>query len=329
MPMFNVFRCKSCLDRWGQPKLAEAPYSAAMAYPRCEICNKTMTYVGTSDVPLAPGLPSPLKLLQLDMKYPDKSANPDKVLINENGQDTTGRNVSVTVTKKYGQQCIVIDLNVDGKAIMVRLASSLLKKNGNTYADYLVSSPFPVQGQNNCWVRMDGRQLNERNRVVDGAKLPAPFFDIAMPLGGIRYGLIHLLAGHHQNTRTWLAKNNNAAHLTPPEPRGASAQAQQEYADAMTKYKADIAEQESYRSFLGILEGLTQSFEWKNLQGIIKAGMDKYVIVGTDQATPVKLVVKKSGLNYTVTTLFRAPEYSMQNPNLKGGESRVWLPPTA
>jgi len=329
MPMFNVFRCKSCLDRWGQPKLAEAPYSVAMAYPRCEICNKTMTYVGASDVPLAPGQPSPLMLLQLDLARPNKSGNPDKVLIEQEGQDTTGRNVKVKVTKQYGQLAIVIELTVDGEAVVVRFHSSLLKKIGSSYADYLVSSPFPVQGQTNCWLRLDGTKLNDWNGVSEGAKLPSPFFEVAMPLGGIKYGLIHLLAGHHQNTRTWLAKNNNCSDLQKPEKRGNSCEAQEQFEKAMTKYNTDHAEEESYRSFMGILEGLSESFKWENLQGIIKADGDKYVIVGKDKAAPVKLVVRKSGSAYTVTTLFRALDYSIKTPNLKSGESRVWIPKRA
>ena len=94
----------------------------------------------------------------------------------------------------------------------------------------------------------------------------------------------------------------------------------------MEKYNTDHAEEESYRSFMGILEGLSKSFKWENLQGIIKADDDKYVIVGKDKEAPVKLVVKKAGTNYTVTTLFRALDYSITTPNLKGGEKRVWIP---
>lgn len=97
----------------------------------------------------------------------------------------------------------------------------------------------------------------------------------------------------------------------------------------MTKYNTDHAEEESYRSFMGILEGLSESFKWENLQGIIKADGDKYVIVGKDKAAPVKLVVRKSGSAYTVTTLFRALDYSIKTPNLKSGESRVWIPKRA
>jgi len=330
MPKFNLFHCKWCLDKWGRPKMIEMPYSVAMAYPKCDICGATMSYAGPSDValqPLAPPLPSLLMELQLDKARPFKSGKEDKVLIEEEGLDTSERYVSVKVTKQYGQMAIVIELTVDeGEPFFVRFHSRLLKKNGSDYKDYLVSSPFPVQGQTNCWLRLDGSKLNDWNGISQGDKLPSPFFEVAMPLGGIKYGLIHLLAGHHQNTRTWLSGNNNCSNMQKPEKRGTSCEAQEQFLVAMEKYNTDHAEEESYRSFMGILEGLSKSFKWENLQGIIKADDDKYVIVGKDKEAPVKLVVKKAGTNYTVTTLFRALDYSITTPNLKGGEKRVWIP---
>lgn len=321
MPQYNYFECRGAcvagandIPKTGKYRFAvEIGAHGAWAQPTCLKCGGLVTHLGSGTAPYAPpGTP-----YVAPATGPLSSA--ETVLATGNGTDTTGRAVAYRITENAAEHRIRISLNVNGgNTLIASLVRDQLQRVGGAPERWLVRPPFS-QGAPDVWVKLDvPAMLNIHQPIYMNAqqpRMPAQF-DIRMNLGSHRFGLVHLLAGHYANTRTWIGTDNPSRVDAPPAVPNA---------DAQRRHDEALADQESYRTIQGVQRALTEALSPRAIQRVVKSGNDKYVLVGTFRQRPARIVVQSNAGTYTVTTMY----INDQTPSatLAGGDVLLWQRP--
>ena len=142
-------------------------------------------------------------------------------------------------------------------------------------------------------------------------------FEIKMCLGCQAFGLIHLLAGHYHNARTWIGSHNQSPLSPPASPRDIAGQ---------QLYDQQKLDDESYRTIQGIQRALNESLTASATETVIKSTGNKYILIGAFARHSAKIVVQNNGGTFTVTTMY-VDDLSQTNTRLGPGEFIVWSRP--
>ena len=315
MPAYNYFECPTCMaaatdiPKQGKYRIAiEKPIVNVLASPRCGKCAKTMRHIGSGDAPFAP--PSTAFVMPPSARL---NATETEIAAGR-GPDTTGREISYKVFENVALNRVRLSIEVDGGTVIASLVrNQLIKGNLARPESWLVRPPFAIAAGPDVWAKLD----IEAMRRIQVANVLPRVFEIRMCLGCQAFGLIHLLAGHYRNTRTWIGTHNPSP-LSPP--------ASTRDIEGQRRYEQQHLDDESYRTIQGIQRALNESLTVSAMQKVIRSTGNKYILIGAFANGPAKIVVQDNGGTFTVTTMY-INDRSETNANLRSGEAIVWSRP--
>lgn len=239
----------------------------------------------------------------------------DKVVHRDGGMDTTGRNVTFAVTFNEAEGRYRIDITCNGTPMLASLAASQIRSRDGNPEDWTVEPPFAV-GERSAWATVDFSALGRLKtiRYPDSATPVPSRANFVMKLGAHYFGLIHLLAGHYGNTRRWIGKENPSRVPDIAMPT------------AVQTAQIDAArdEQESYRTIQGIQRALSDGLAVSAIQRVVQSTQGKYLIYGMVKGEPAQFVVRRNGIEFSITTMYINDNFSKFGA-LKQGEHNLWI----
>jgi len=266
--MYHYFKCK----RNGAHRMAVNPVAGVVATPICSNCGGPTVKIGEGVAPVAPPDPpaAPLAVPNL----PDD----DAVIYQGNGDHGWRGNVGFRVMKNNAQAHVIIEVALPQRPLpyVVRCHATLL--NGNN-ANAPVSPPTGGGYRHTINTRSD-QMANLAQPLMNPIAMTAQM-NFTLNLGHAGFGLIHVIAGHHDDLRT----------LT-----GAG----------VAMVGGGSPEMEQYRSFAAIQVGLQHCLSMASLQAIYQdtADASKWIFVGRWNARAVIVVTRRAGNVYSITTLY-------------------------
>lgn len=248
--------------------MAIAPVGGAVATPICSTCGKPTVKIGEGTAPFAPpDLPGDEALPTL--------ADQDDVVFSGNGVHPWRGNVTYSVEKNDAQQHVIVRVGIPGRPdpYVVRFHSSLLRGND---ADALLAPPFGTSWHT---LNTTSGQMNDVAAELSKPPTMDAQINFGLKLGNPGFGLIHIIAGHHQNLRTFTRR---VAQI--PDTPGI----------------------EDYRSYVALQAGLQECLGMSALQAIYQdtANINKWIFVGLSEANSVIVVTLRAGNTYSLTTFY-------------------------
>lgn len=199
--MFHRFECPRCgAGLVTQSQAASGAYaSPSCGNPACH--NATMRHLEQSPHPFPP--PAPVIFPQ---PQPVARQPANYTVLHQGVGVTTVGSVAYLVEEDANLLEIRITIHVNAaNPFVLRLHSGLIPNRLGNPANWLVNPPHQLAGGGaNCWYafrRTLPVYAHLGVQLSNAAPLPLQI-DIAMKLGNHAFGLIHLLAGHHDNART-------------------------------------------------------------------------------------------------------------------------------
>jgi hypothetical protein len=176
------------------------------------------------------------------------------------GQHGWRGNVSYVVKRNEAQQHVIVEVTIPARPapFIVRFHTKLL---GGRSSDSPVSPPADFERGN--WLVLNPKSDQMQNL---GTQLSNPppldaMMGLTLKLGNASFGLIHMIAGHHDDLRTLTGAGVAQVGGSTPEQQ---------------------AEMQQYRSYLAIQAGLQQCLGISSLQAIYQDATDpsKWIFVG-------------------------------------------------
>lgn len=265
--MFHYFKCK----RNNTHRMAIPTVSGAVATPICSICGGPTLKIGEGLAPVAP--PDPPALGPLPVL-----ADNDAVIFHGNGNHGWRGNVAYRVARNEARQHAIIEVTIPQRPqpYIVRLHSGLLGGNNQ-------NAPVTAPIGGGYWHTLDTRadqMANLAQPLMNPIAMDAQM-NFSLKLGNASFGLIHIIAGHHDDLRTLTGAGVANAGGSSPETQ-------------------------QYRSFLAIQAGLQQCLGMASLQAIFRdaTNANKWIFVGLWNQKAVIVVTQKDGGVYSLTTLY-------------------------
>ena len=311
---YNYYQCKTCM---AGPKdvPSRGPYRIAtlksasgfVAQALCPKCRKPMVLTGAGTA----SLPPPIEDVHLTINPVDPR---DKVVHQGGGTDTTGRHVTFTVTFNEAQGRYLIEITCNGAEMVASLVANQIRSTEGSPEEWIVEPPFSIPGTH-AWANLDIGTLERLKSLrypTGAARLPAKA-PLVLKLGAHYFGLIHLLAGHYNNTRRWIGTQNPTR---VPDIAMPTAQQAEQIAAAR-------AEQESYRTIQGIQRALGDALAVSAIQKVVQGPQGKYQIYGMAGGEPAQIVVRRNGNEFSIVTMYINDSFSRFG-TLRQGETNLW-----
>jgi hypothetical protein len=285
--MYRYFECK----RNSAHRMAVIAHaSGAWAQPACDQCGSPTLKIGEGNAPVPP----PAGTAPND---PAAAFSDEKqlVLSGTGRHGSTGNHVEYYLKKNEAQEDAILTVTVaNRKPHKVRFHLSRLEGHiGDITAESRIKAPFGAQ-----WLTIEPKS-DQMERLcatnLSSYYSQPPTMDskinLSMKLGNVAYGLVHVVAGHHDDLRTLTGAG--VLTVTFGGDDAASKKMQKKF--------------EQYRSFLAIQQALQSCLKPGQLQAIYKADDLKWIFVGLWQEKCLLVVTRKNGSNYDIITLYIGP----------------------
>lgn len=275
--MYRYFTCVRDPDHITSV-LAHA--SGAYAAPLCSLCSGPTVLRGEGKVPMPPTLSGPEAVFgPATEPLTDEKL---EVLRGTGNHARLGR-VDYYLKKNEGQQDAILTVQVGAaKSHKVRFHSALL--TGNT-SDSRVNAPGGT-----AWMVIEPKsdQMTALGATLTNPPAMDMKINLTVKIGTPLYGLVHIIAGHHDDLRTLTGAG--VVQITIPGEDAAA--------------KKQQRKMEQYRSFMAVQAGLQMCLSPSSLQAIYKIDVQKWMFIGEFGGKCMLAVAQKNGPSYDITTLY-------------------------
>lgn len=289
--MYNEFQCNVCKARL----TTHSQSATAFAPPRCPTpgCRGAMLRIGSSPVAPPPASGAAYDRFVANRTAALNAISAAEVPIHSGAGSTTVGTVSFEAFENSALGVIILRIAVNLRAaVEVRFPLALLVRNPGGPSDWGVLPPFPAyKSSPESWLvisRSDGPIANLAGPTLSSAPPMPPSIRIGMKLGNHAFGLIHLIAGHLANLRTFIGTMNQSTSPTD----------------------AERAIDETFRSFQGVQAGIMEQFSASKLKLINFDSPAKWLIVSDTNTLLVARGLSPATLS--VTTLYTADAVNLR-----------------